>query len=94
MPKYVSRPHSNSCHFCDKVYTANTEKIYEAGKLFEVPDFLVGKSWWNFIVACPACIKKEGEKIKKQIDEMIAEAESLKTNKRVKRWYPKRERKK
>jgi hypothetical protein len=64
--------------------------LFEKGKLFKVPDYLVGKSWYSTITVCPACIKRVGEKMKADIDKMIAEAESLKTNKRVKRYYPKK----
>jgi hypothetical protein len=88
MSDLLRQPRSNACHFCKKVYSASMEDIYEAGKLFEVDDFLVGRSWWTNITICSRCLKREGEKIKKRIDAAIAEAEKRQTTKRIERYYP------
>lgn len=85
--KYIKKPNTNICHFCSKAYLAGTHEIFEKGALFMVEDTLVGRSWWNNITACPKCLKEQGERQKKRIDEMLEEVKKHETNKRCSRYY-------
>jgi len=88
MSKYLSKPNTNACHFCDKVYSANSEDIFAAGSLFKVDETMLGVSHFHTIVACPACIRRRVANIKVKMDEMLCEVSQLETGKRLQRWYP------
>jgi hypothetical protein len=88
MSKHLSKPNTNSCHFCDKIYSANLEDIFAAGKLFKIDETMIGVSHFHTVVACPACIRRRVANLKMKMDEMLCEVSQLETGKRIERWYP------